>query len=121
MPESLVTALSLNRIQKTNQKFFFGNRNDVVRLDVVVNANNNGQIKRGQSSIQKIASFKPDQLKSFSSNVEGTIAQRKQSTRVREAEAALIREKVQEVRKQNPFARSGTIERQTGTKLNVLA
>tara|TARA_B100000315_G_scaffold186697_1_gene176150 strand:- start:3507 stop:3866 length:360 start_codon:yes stop_codon:yes gene_type:complete len=117
--ESLISAISLNRVSKVDQKL--RNGSETGSLDVVVNAENNRGASKNQSSLQKIASFKPNQLKSFSSKISTSIAQRKQSAQIKVAEQAVVKEKVQELRDQNPFKKNNPVEEQKGRKISLSA
>jgi hypothetical protein len=73
-----------------------------------------------QNSLNKIAKFKPTQLKNFSSNITQNISRNKEATQKRNAEQALVNDKVKSIKAQNPFANKGMAESKSGSKLNIL-
>ena len=88
-------------------------------LDTVVS----GVKKEGptkQNSLNKIAKFKPTQLKNFSSNITQNISRNKEATQKRNAEQTLVNDKVKSIKAQNPFANKGVAESKSGSKLNIL-
>ena len=121
MAESVVSAIALNKIQTPDPGAFKPGKN-FSKLDVVVNANKNaGNTSNKQNSIQKIASFKPAQLKNFSAKIEKNLTQRKQSAQVRQAIDRLTKEKVQATRKENPLSKNSPVEARSGGKINFSA
>lgn len=121
MAGSVVSAIALNKIPKSDPNFLRPAKN-FAKLDVVVNANGNaGNTSSKRNSIQKIADFKPIQLKNFSAEIKKSIAQRKQSAQVRQAIDRLTKEKVQATRKENPLAKNSPVEAQSGGKINFSA
>lgn len=119
MAESLISAMTSSKVSKVDVDAFKSSKK-FTQLDVLVNSqNNNGSSASKQNAIQKIASFKPTQLKDFSATNEKNITQRKQAAQVRHALDTLTKEKVQSTREQNPFAKNNPVEAQTGGKVNI--
>jgi len=114
-------ASEIAQIIRGKKKPFYTPHMDMGDFVVVVNAENNRGASKNQSSLQKIASFKPNQLKSFSSKISTSIAQRKQSAQIKVAEQAVVKEKVQELRDQNPFKKNNPVEEQKGRKISLSA
>lgn len=112
---SLIAALSMNTVPRVDPNQFKIDP-DSRKLDLVLNAETPGGSGGRQNSVRKIASYKPDQLKSLSADIQISTTRRKQAAQVRSAGDTLIKEKVQEVRSQNPFAEAGS-----GGKVNISA
>ena len=119
MAETVISAMTSNNVPKVDPEAFKPSKN-LSSLDSVVNAQNSFARNEGkQNSIQKIASFKPNQLKGFSATIEKSVTQRKQAVQVRQAIDSLTKEKVQATREENPFSKNNPLETQTGRKINL--
>lgn len=119
MARSFVEALSANR--PTVDRNIFQVEHNFRKLDAVAGAAKAGNTGSKKSSLSKIASFKPTQLRNFSSNIDKTIQSNKGATEVRNAESDLVKQKVQSVKSQNPFTQSSPIESGSGGKVNIFS
>ena len=118
MAESLIQAMVSKKAPPIDPNAFKPKSGG--KLDAVLEGNIKKLDKNNQgSSVKKIVKFRPIQLKNLSADISSSTTQRKQATAVREAQSALVTEKVQATRDRNPF--SNPIERQAGKNLNITA
>lgn len=118
MAESLISAVIAAKNLQVDRNISF-KKNDTVKLDVVINADINGGAGDRQTSLSKIGNFRPFQLKNLTANIDRTAVQRKQSAQIREAQQAITRERVNEIKAQNPL--KSPLEAQVGSKIDLSA
>lgn len=117
MAESLVAALGGREPQKLDPNEFKPKSGG--KLDTVSEGNIKGLIEDNEKALIKVANYEPIRLKNLASDMQSTITKGKQKTAVRQAISAIVKEKVQSVREENPF--SNPIEKQAGKHLNTTA
>lgn len=118
MAESLISAVIAAKNVQIDRNVSL-KKNDTVKLDVVINANLNGGVGNRQTSLSKIGTFRPFQLKNLTANIDRTAVQRKQRGQIREAQQAITREKVNDIKAQNPF--KNPLEARVGSKIDLSA
>lgn len=89
------------------------------RLDTLSQGNTKGLVENKERSLIKVVNYKPLNLKKLSADVQSTISKSKQDSSVREALLAIVTEKVQAVKQQNPFSKP--IESQSGKNVDIAA
>tara|TARA_Y100000294_G_scaffold171265_1_gene184491 strand:+ start:310 stop:771 length:462 start_codon:yes stop_codon:yes gene_type:complete len=119
MADSLIQAMALKKTPPLDPNAFKPKSGG--NLDAVLEGNIKGQDqnKEKKNAVQKIATFTPIRLKELTSDIASSTTQRKQASEIREAQSAIVTEKVKSTREQNPF--SNPIERQAGKNLNITA
>tara|TARA_B100000315_G_scaffold106964_1_gene98157 strand:- start:21443 stop:21784 length:342 start_codon:yes stop_codon:yes gene_type:complete len=89
-----------------------------VKLDVVAGSEDKGGSSR-QNSLNKVAKFRPTQLKNFSSNITKSIDRNKQASKARDEEQDQVKKRISDVKAQSPFANKSPAEARTGAKINI--
>ena len=89
-----------------------------VKLDVVAGSEDKGGASR-QNSLNKVAKFRPTQLKNFSSNITKSIDRNKQASKTRNEEQDQVKKRISDVKAQSPFASKSPAEARTGAKINI--
>lgn len=118
MAGSSISAMSAARNVAVDRNNSFS-KNDSVKLDVVLNENQNGGGGGSQSPLRKIVTFRPTQLKNLNANIERNVAQRKQASQTREAQQSMSRERINRIKAENPF--KNPMEAQVGSKIDLSA
>mgnify|MGYP001471519115 FL=1 len=119
MADSLIQAMALKKTPPLDPNAFKPKSGG--KLDAVLEGNIKGldQNRDKKNAVQKIATFTPIRLEELTSDIASSTTQRKQASAIREAQTAVVTEKVQSTREKNPF--SDPIERQAGKNLNITA